>query len=74
MSFSSNYDRLLHTAAEALRRQGSSTERHGTVEKVEEKGGERKALIVWGHKPDGTPCKVWASSQEQRSGQHRSQD
>ena len=69
-----HYQELLHRASEALRRAGTASERHGTVEKVEEAGGERKALIIWGYKPDGTPCKVWASSQEHRSGQQRSQD
>ena len=70
----SAYQKLLHQTSEAMRRQGTESHRQGTVSKVEEKDGERKALVIWGHDPNGKPLTVWASSQEQRSGNDRSQD
>jgi hypothetical protein len=74
MVFTGPHGRHLHQTSEASRRQGTETNRHGTVSKVEEKDGERKALVIWGYDPKGKPLEVYASSQEQRSGQHRSQD
>ena len=45
----SAYQKLLHQTSEAMRRQGTESHRQGTVSKVEEKDGERKALVIWGH-------------------------
>ena len=71
---SNRYLRLLHSASESSRNHGTETNRQCTVKEVKEEGGERKVRCVMGIKPDGSEwLSPWMSTQEQRSGQERSQ-
>jgi hypothetical protein len=70
----SNYLKLLHRASEANRHHGAETNRQAVVKEVKEEGGERKVRCIMGIKPDGSEwLSPWMSTQEQRSGQERSQ-
>ena len=66
--------KLLHRASEAMRQHGTETNRQCTVKEVKEEGGERKVRCILGVRPDGSEwLSPWMSTQEQRSGQERSQ-
>lgn len=70
----SPYQRLLQRSAEANRSNGAETNRQCTVKEVKEEGGERKVRCIMGVRPDGSEwMSPWMSTQEQRSGQERSQ-
>src|SRR5512139_874947 len=60
--------RLLNQVARDRRITAMST-RHGYVHEVKEAGGERKARIVIGVRPDGSPMlSPWLNSEENRGG------
>jgi len=70
----SPYQRLLQRSAEANRNNGVETNRQCTIKEVKEEGGERKVRCIMGIRPDGSEwLSPWMSTQEQRSGQERSQ-
>jgi hypothetical protein len=70
----SSYQKVQHSASDSMRTHGQETNRQCTVKEVKEEGGERKVRCVMGIKPDGSEwLSPWMSTQEQRSGQERSQ-
>ncbi len=70
----SHYLKLLHMASESSRHRGQETNRQAVVKEVKEEGGERKVRCIIGVRPDGSEWLTpWMSTQEQRSGQERSQ-
>lgn len=70
----SHYLKLLQSASESSRHRGQETNRQAVVKEVKEEGGERKVRCIIGVRPDGSEWLTpWMSTQEQRSGQERSQ-